>query len=250
MRQAILLSLLAFGLFPAAASAPATEAGQVRYVKITSPAFDRFTDAPTAGQARLMRQRFWRIVGYAPYFDARTAWHPGALVYKDLYAIHVGSRRAARHPRWLLRDRSGRRLYIPWACNGRRCPQYAADITEPRVPARVDRGRPPPSGPRLSRPLHRRRQPALRRLQRPRQPCGRGRPAHRRTHDRDRVASADGRLPRADPACRCPARRSTTTRSGSRAARTAPRPGRIRPSGRRSSPPTTSTSSAGSSTAG
>ena len=68
MRQAVLLSLLAIGLFPAAASAPATEAGQVRYVKITSPAFDRFTDAPTAGQARLMRERFWRIVGYAPYF--------------------------------------------------------------------------------------------------------------------------------------------------------------------------------------
>ncbi len=131
MRQAVLLSLLAVGLFPAAASSPATEAGQVRYVKITSPAFDRFTDAPTAGQARLMRERFWRIVGYAPYFDARTAWHPGALVYKDLYAIHVGSRRAARHPRWLLRGPSGRRLYIPWACNGRRCPQYAADITNP-----------------------------------------------------------------------------------------------------------------------
>jgi hypothetical protein len=64
--RAVLLTLLAVGLFPAVASAPATEEGQVRYVKMTSPAFDRFTDAPTAGQARLMRERFWRIVGYAP----------------------------------------------------------------------------------------------------------------------------------------------------------------------------------------
>jgi hypothetical protein len=131
MRRAVLLSLLFVGLFPVPASAPGANAGHVRYVKFTSPAFDRFTDAPTAGQTRLMRERFWRMVGFTPYFDARTAWHPGVLVYKDLYAIHVGSRKAAKHPGWLLRDEAGRPLYIPWHCNGRRCPQYAADVTSP-----------------------------------------------------------------------------------------------------------------------
>ena len=57
---------------------------------------DRRSGAPDA-RALLADRRV------RPYFDARTAWHPGALVYKDLYAIHVGSRRAAKHPRWLLR---------------------------------------------------------------------------------------------------------------------------------------------------
>jgi hypothetical protein len=131
MRRYVVLGLLAVVLCTLAAPRSGADAGHVRYVKMTSGAFDRFTDAPTAREARMMRSRFWRIVGFTPYFDARTAWHPGALVYKDLYAIRVGSRRAARHPDWLLRDRSGRRLYIPWGCNGRRCPQYAADFTRP-----------------------------------------------------------------------------------------------------------------------
>jgi putative glycosyl hydrolase-like family 15 (GHL15) protein len=129
MLRSVLLSLLAVGLSGVPAPASGAEAGHLRYVKFTSPAFDRVTDAPTARQTRLMRERFWRIVGFTPYFDARTAWHPGALVYKDLYAIGVGSRLAAKHPEWILRDGSGRRLYIPWGCNGRRCAQYAADVT-------------------------------------------------------------------------------------------------------------------------
>jgi hypothetical protein len=131
MRRGVVLSLLAVGLMTVPAPASGADAGQVRYVKLTSAASDRFTEAPTAGQARLMRARFWRIIGFTPYFDARTRWHPGALVYRNLYAIRVGSRRAARHPDWLLRGRSGQRLYIPWGCDGRRCPQYAADFTLP-----------------------------------------------------------------------------------------------------------------------
>lgn len=131
MRLAVVLSLLAIGPFTFSAPASGADAGHVRYVKMTSAAFDRFTDAPTAGQARLMRERFWRIVGFSPYFDARTAWHPGVLGYRNLYAIPVGSRKAVKHPDWLLRDRSGRRVYIPWGCDGRRCPQYAADVTRP-----------------------------------------------------------------------------------------------------------------------
>jgi hypothetical protein len=129
MRRAVVLSLLLIGLSAVPASAPGAGAGHVRYVKMTSTASDRFTDAPTAGLARLMRERFWRIVGFTPYFDARTAWHPGALVYKNLYGIRA--RKAARHPDWLLRDRSGRRLYIPWGCSRGRCAQYAADVANP-----------------------------------------------------------------------------------------------------------------------
>jgi hypothetical protein len=130
-RVVLLFTLLLLSLLAGTATAPAGDAGHVRYVRLTSPAFDRYTNHPTPAQAAWMRGAFWRMVAYAPYFDTRTAFYPNALAYKDLYAVHVSSRRAAAHPDLLLRDRTGRPLFIPWHCDGRRCPQYAGDITSP-----------------------------------------------------------------------------------------------------------------------
>jgi len=132
VRRAVLLFvLMLLSLLAGNATASAGDAGHVRYVKVTSPAFNRYTNHPTPAQAAWMRGAFWRMVAYTPYFDRRTAYFPHALAYKDLYAVHVGSRRAAAHPDRLLHDGTGRRLFIPWDCDGRRCPQYAGDITSP-----------------------------------------------------------------------------------------------------------------------
>jgi hypothetical protein len=75
-----------------------------------------------------MRQKYWRLVAYSPYFDSRLAWFPDAWVYKDLYAIYPDGTLATEHPEWILRDAGGAKLYIPYACSGGTCPQYAADV--------------------------------------------------------------------------------------------------------------------------
>ena len=78
-----------------------------------------------------MRDHYWRMRAYSPYFDSRTTWYPGAWAYRDAYAIYRGSSLANEHPDWVLKDPSGNRLYIPYACDGSSCTQYAADIGNP-----------------------------------------------------------------------------------------------------------------------
>lgn len=86
------------------------------------------------------REHYWRMRGYAPFFDSHTfkgspAWTPPPThFYRDLYAIYNnpnGEQTISQHPDWVLRDASGNRLYIQWACSGTSCTQYAADIGNP-----------------------------------------------------------------------------------------------------------------------
>jgi hypothetical protein len=116
-----------------AAPASAGDVGRVRFVKEAKADFDVFTDSPSPAQAAWMRERFWRQKTYAPYFDARTSWYPNAWTYKDLYAIYADGHddRVAKHPSWILRDGSGKKLFIPYGCSGGSCPQYAGDIGNP-----------------------------------------------------------------------------------------------------------------------
>lgn len=123
LRVVTLLAVLA--LTPAARAAP------VPLVQHTSPAFDAVTDRPSASAAAWMRQRYFRMVVYSPYFDTRLSWYGGGWVYDDLYAIHRGSALERRHPEWILRDARGRRLYVPFGCAHHRCPLWAADVTNP-----------------------------------------------------------------------------------------------------------------------
>ena len=102
-------------------------AGQVHFFRVADTAFDRFTDNPTPSAQQWMRDHYWRMLTYSPYFNSRTGWFPNGWVYKDLYAIYVGSSVAAAHPEWILRDGGGAPLYIPYKCSGGTCPQYAAD---------------------------------------------------------------------------------------------------------------------------
>ena len=116
------------------AVAASAKAGQVRFVKEADSGFESYVRAPSAAQAQWMREHFFRQKTYAPYFDSRTSWYPNAWSYRDLYAIYTDGRDggvAGQHPDWILKDPQGRRLYIPYACEGGTCPQYAADIGSP-----------------------------------------------------------------------------------------------------------------------
>lgn len=117
-----------------AALAASAEAGRVRFVKEADTGFEPWVRSPSAEQARWMREHFFRQKTYAPYFDSRTSWYPNAWSYRDLYAVYVDGRDggvASQHPDWVLKDPQGRRLYIPYACSGGSCPQYAADVGNP-----------------------------------------------------------------------------------------------------------------------
>jgi Hypothetical glycosyl hydrolase family 15 len=105
--------------------------GRVRFFRVANGAFDRYTRDPGFLERTWMRRHYWRMVTYTPYFDRRLAWFPDAWVYKDLYAIYVGSALADEHPEWILRDARGQRLYIPYACARGACTQYAADVGDP-----------------------------------------------------------------------------------------------------------------------
>jgi Hypothetical glycosyl hydrolase family 15 len=102
--------------------------GEVHYAKSAGSSFDQFTWDPSSRQQTWMRDHYWRMRAYTPYFDSRTSWFDDAWFYKDSYAIYVGEDLAKQHPDWILRDSRGSKLYIPYGCGGGSCPQYAADI--------------------------------------------------------------------------------------------------------------------------
>lgn len=118
-------------LGPGGSDAPAVDQGKVLAVKRTSSEFDRFTARRSASVARWLDQNLFRAVVYSPYFDNKTGWFGRVWNYRNLYGIGVGSRLAARHPEWILRDAHGRRLFLQWGCAGGTCPQYAGDVSDP-----------------------------------------------------------------------------------------------------------------------
>ncbi len=102
-------------------------AGRAAVWCVAGGAFDRYTAQPSLDEQAWMRDHYWRMLTYAPYFDTRLGWFPSAWVYKDLYAVYTGSALATAHPEWILRDAAGQMLFIPYGCRGGTCPQYAAD---------------------------------------------------------------------------------------------------------------------------
>jgi Hypothetical glycosyl hydrolase family 15 len=133
--------LLAVGLLALAASVTAVLAapdgerrgdqGAVHFVRGAPTAFEPFIARRDPRYGAFLRRHMWRLVAYSPYFDSRTRWYPSAWAYDDAYAIYRGSRLAARHADWILRDGAGRPLFIPYGCGNGACPQYAADISNP-----------------------------------------------------------------------------------------------------------------------
>ena len=112
--------------------APATETeGSVLFFVDANSSFDTWTRDPTSEQQAWMRDNYFRMQTYSSYFDRRLSWYPNAWVYKDSYAIKPDWTVLTEHPEWVLRDASGNMLYIPFACSGGACTQYAADIGNP-----------------------------------------------------------------------------------------------------------------------
>jgi hypothetical protein len=107
--------------------AHAAPAGKVRLAKSAGSEMDGPMTHVSRARRAWFRRSYVRMKAYAPWFNPRLRWYPQAWAYQDLYAVYSDGREDGSHMRFVLRDGSGRRLYIPWGCNGGSCPQYAAD---------------------------------------------------------------------------------------------------------------------------
>lgn len=124
-----ILCAMAFSTGTAAAS-PAT--GDLRFAQEAKSSFDRFTEAPSAGTQAWIREHYDRMRTYAPYFDGRTNWYSNSWTYRDAYAVYKNDDGSpGDNARYVLKDSSGRKMFIPYGCGGGTCPLYAADIGDP-----------------------------------------------------------------------------------------------------------------------
>jgi hypothetical protein len=128
---AIAVTLATILLTRSQATAPHPRQGAVHFLEGSSAALDRFTAHRDPTYGAFLRRHASRMVVYSPYFDDKTRWYPRAWMYEDAYAIYRHSPLAAQHPDWILHDAAGGPLFIPFACGGGTCPQYAADIANP-----------------------------------------------------------------------------------------------------------------------
>ena len=129
----MLLRIVLVALIVAVLCAPAAAAdeGSVRLARGAESSFDSFTRSPGPAEQSFMRDHYWRMRVYSPYFDNRLSWFRDGWVYQDAYAIYPKSPLLTSHPEWILRDGAGNRLWIQFACSGGSCTQYAADIGNP-----------------------------------------------------------------------------------------------------------------------
>ena len=128
LRVVLVALILAAVCAPAAAAA---DEGAIRLARGAESSFDVFTRSPGAADQAFMRDRYWRMRVYSPYFDSRLSWYRDGWVYQDAYAIYPKSPLLTAHPDWILRDGAGNRLWIQFGCGGGSCTQYAADIGNP-----------------------------------------------------------------------------------------------------------------------
>jgi hypothetical protein len=134
--QLLLAAVLTSLARPSYSAGASVDQGAVHFLRSADSAFDPYTDSRSRSYGAFLRRHFWRMIVYSPYFNNKTRWYPNGWVYDDAYAIYPGSSIAARHPEWILRDREGRPLYIPFACSQGTCAQYAGDISSPAFRAR------------------------------------------------------------------------------------------------------------------
>ena len=87
--------------------------------------------SPSSSTKAFFLRNYARMIVHSPYFDSRLRWYPRGWAYLDLYGISTRSRIARQHPSWILRDSAGNKLFIPFACSGGSCVQYAGDPTNP-----------------------------------------------------------------------------------------------------------------------
>ena len=76
--------------------------GAVKIVRGTSAVNETVTANPSIAEQAFMRERYWRMRTYAPYFNARLGWAPNAWVTQHAYGLNASE--LAAHPEWQLRD--------------------------------------------------------------------------------------------------------------------------------------------------
>jgi hypothetical protein len=123
--------LCAMASFTGSASA-ASATGDLRFAQEAKSSLDRFTESPSADTQAWMRQHYDRMRTYAPYFDGRTTWYSNSWAYKDSYGVYKNEDGSpGENGRYVLKDSSGNKMFIPFGCGGGTCPLYAADIGDP-----------------------------------------------------------------------------------------------------------------------
>lgn len=130
-RTATVMIALSTLLATAGATPVDAPEGQVRFYQLAKSNFDDYTDNPTPAQQQWMREHYFRLQAWSPYFDDRLSWFADTWVYKDSYAIKPDWDIFTDHPEWVLKDAAGNRLYIPYNCSGGTCPQFAGDFGNP-----------------------------------------------------------------------------------------------------------------------
>jgi hypothetical protein len=132
LRRALVTVAALTGLLGGTASgALAAPQGDVRLGKTAGSDMDEVMTHTGPERRAWFRRHYGRMIGYAPGFNRRLSWFEDAWAYQDLYAVYSDRREDGSRLRWVLKDSAGRRLFIPWGCNGRTCPQYAADPGDP-----------------------------------------------------------------------------------------------------------------------
>lgn len=120
----IVLAIAASLLVPAAPS-EARSKTKVRFELEARSWFDRWITDSSHKQRKWMRNHYWRVRGFAPFYDQALGWSSPAHFYQNAYSIYTDA--SSRERAFALKDRYGNRLYIPFDCGGG-CPQYAADF--------------------------------------------------------------------------------------------------------------------------
>jgi hypothetical protein len=123
---------LTFFISCSVAQAAKGPAGQVRFFNNADTDFDNYLRNPSVAQKKWMRDHYSRMLSYSPSFDNKNSWYKGGLAYVNSYAIYENDQLAKSHPKWIMRDARGNKLYIPWACGGGRCTQFAGDFSNPK----------------------------------------------------------------------------------------------------------------------
>ena len=129
------------GSAPAPAPAPvpsgtgSAAAGSVALMKLAGSAYNLYSLYPSSWLQQFQLAHIQRMVGFYPSYNSATWWYPNGLMYVDTYAVYpggtFGENLLATHPDWILKNSGGANLYIPFACGGGTCPEYAGDFSNP-----------------------------------------------------------------------------------------------------------------------
>jgi hypothetical protein len=108
--------------------------GKIRFLMRIDPSIDPFVGSGNPYYEQWIRTHWWRMMVYSTWFDNKTRWYSGGLLYKDCSGIYPAQHDVLnQHPDWVLKDEAGNRLFIQYNCKPEQkmCSHYAADVGNP-----------------------------------------------------------------------------------------------------------------------